>query len=126
MLWLLASLAIFFVVTRVGRRFLSRPALADTEPQDPGGPDPGYEVEIGDELDLHGVPPRDVAELVDAFVDEAARRGLLHVRIVHGKGGGLLRQTVHARLSRHPGVRAFGDEPAGNWGATGVDVRSRA
>lgn len=122
MLWLLATVALLLGLAWLGRRFLAPPAVADPVPEDPGGPDPDYEVEIGDELDLHGVPPRDVAELVDAFVDEAARRGLQHVRIVHGKGIGVLRQIVHARLARHAAVRAFGDASTGGWGATRVDL----
>jgi dsDNA-specific endonuclease/ATPase MutS2 len=122
MLWLVATVALLLGLAWLGRRLLARPPVDDPVAEDPGGPDPDYEVEIGDELDLHGVPPRDVAELVDAFVDEAARRGLAHVRIVHGKGIGALRQIVHARLARHPAVRDFGEAHAGGWGATRVEL----
>lgn len=122
MLWLVATVALLLGLGWLGRRLLAPPAVDEPVAEDPGGPDPDYEVEIGDELDLHGVPPRDVADLVDAFVDEAARRGLRHVRIVHGKGIGVLRKIVQARLARHPAVRDFGDSQAGNWGATRVEL----
>jgi dsDNA-specific endonuclease/ATPase MutS2 len=47
------------------------------------------------------------------------------VRIIHGKGTGALRETVHARLRRLPLVESFrlGDETSGGWGATLVRLR---
>jgi DNA-nicking Smr family endonuclease len=82
-------------------------------------------VEITDELDLHTFAPADVADLVEEYVTEAQRRGFAAVRIVHGKGRGVLRRTVHAVLARHPAVAAFrlADERAGSWGATLVELR---
>ncbi|ACY15256.1 Smr/MutS family protein [Haliangium ochraceum] len=78
------------------------------------------EVELSDELDLHTFAPRDVADLVSHYVDECAERGFERVRIVHGKGKGTLRRTVHAVLERHPRVLryALADGSAGSWGAT--------
>lgn len=75
-------------------------------------------------LDLHGVPPREVGDLVDDYLDACAERGLTQVRIVHGKGIGALRETVHARLRRRDDVRGFGPggEGRGGWGATLVDL----
>jgi dsDNA-specific endonuclease/ATPase MutS2 len=75
---------------------------------------------ITGELDLHTFSPRDVGELVPAYLEECRRRGIFTVRIVHGKGTGTLRETVHALLRRSPLVADFrlGDEHTGGWGAT--------
>lgn len=75
-------------------------------------------------LDLHGFDPRDTGELVPAYLDACRERGILAVRIIHGKGTGRLRQSVHAILARTPGVRAFrpADETGGGWGATLVEL----
>jgi dsDNA-specific endonuclease/ATPase MutS2 len=85
-------------------------------------------VEITDELDLHTFAPADVADLVDEYLREAAQRGFTRVRIVHGKGRGVLRRTVHAVLDRHPRVASYrlGDERSGGWGATVVELSAPA
>jgi dsDNA-specific endonuclease/ATPase MutS2 len=120
MLWLLAAVALLWGVVWLGRRVLDRPPREDPAPADPGGPDPDYDVHVGDELDLHGVPPAELPGLVEAFLEAARARGLLRVKIVHGKGIGVQRQRVRAILARHPHVLRFGDaEPGGSgWGAT--------
>ena len=83
---------------------------------------------ITDELDLHHFQPREVGSLVAEYLDEAQRLGFARVRIVHGKGVGHLRRTVHAALDRHPAVIGYhlADERAGSWGATLVDLRPRS
>ncbi len=86
-------------------------------------PDP-IEIPIDGTLDLHTFQPRDVKELVPDYLRECQERGILDVRIVHGKGRGVLRRTVHAILSRLPEVAAFhlADETGGGWGATLVKL----
>ena len=81
---------------------------------------PPMQVEITDELDLHTFAPRDVADLVGTYIDECLAMGFTRVRIIHGKGTGTLRRTVHAALERHPGVERheLGDQTSGGWGAT--------
>jgi dsDNA-specific endonuclease/ATPase MutS2 len=83
-------------------------------------PDEPFELEITDVLDLHTVPPRDVREAVEAYLDEARVRGFRFVRIIHGRGIGVQRETVRAVLARTPFVQQFSDAPseAGGWGAT--------
>jgi len=78
-------------------------------------------------LDLHPFQPRDVKDLVPDYLDECRARGILRVRIVHGKGIGQLRQSVHALLARHPHVTGFhlAAEHSGGWGATIVDMRPK-
>src|SRR5205814_199859 len=80
---------------------------------------------ITGELDLHTFRPGDLGELIPEYLRECAARGIREVRIVHGKGTGTLRTTVHALLRRSPLVASFrsGDETSGSWGATIVTLR---
>lgn len=80
---------------------------------------------ITGELDLHTFRPADLGELIPAWLEECAARGFREVRIVHGKGTGTLRTTVHTLLRRSPRVRSFrlGDEHTGSWGATLVTLQ---
>jgi dsDNA-specific endonuclease/ATPase MutS2 len=66
-----------------------------------------------------------VKELIPDYLEECRRRGIFHVRIIHGKGTGTLRRTVHAVLGRLPEVRSFtlADENGGGWGATLVTLK---
>jgi dsDNA-specific endonuclease/ATPase MutS2 len=82
-------------------------------------PDP-IEFEITDELDLHTFRASDVGDLVPDYIELALEKGYKRVRIIHGKGIGTLRTTVHKILERDPRVLRFeqagGTE--GGWGAT--------
>ena len=83
------------------------------------------EIEITDSLDLHTFAPRDVKELVADYLDLAAEKGLVEVRIIHGKGTGTLRRIVHGVLEKHPRAESFAlaPESRGGWGATLVKIR---
>jgi DNA-nicking Smr family endonuclease len=81
------------------------------------------ELPIDGELDLHPFPPSQVKDLVRDWLEECRARRILHVRIVHGKGIGTLRTTVHAVLESLPWVRRYrlaGD--GGGWGATVAEL----
>jgi DNA-nicking Smr family endonuclease len=88
------------------------------------GDDSPIELPIDGVLDLHTFQPRDVKDLVPDYLAECRERGILEVRIIHGKGTGALRRTVHSVLSRLPEVASFGLalETAGGWGATIVTL----
>ncbi|MCU0612235.1 MAG: Smr/MutS family protein [Candidatus Eisenbacteria bacterium] len=90
---------------------------------DPIGLEP-VELPISDELDLHAFQPREVKDLVPEYLRLCRERGILRVRIVHGKGTGALRANVHALLARVPWVETFAIAPAdrGHWGATIVTL----
>lgn len=80
-----------------------------------------------DTLDLHAFRPQDVSSVVAEFVDEAARRGVVQIRIIHGKGIGVQRAIVRGILEKHPAVASFGDAiDSSGWGATVVRLRPRA
>lgn len=83
------------------------------------------EVAIDGVLDLHSHSPRTIQPLVLAYLEQCRARGILAVRIIHGKGVGNLRRTVHALLERHPDVAGYrlGGHGEGSWGATLVDLK---
>jgi DNA-nicking Smr family endonuclease len=76
-------------------------------------------------LDLHLFDPRDVRDLVPEYLRACREKGILQVRLVHGKGTGALRRTVEALLGRLPEVAAWrpADETAGGWGAMIVTLQ---
>jgi len=82
-------------------------------------------IPITDVFDLHSVHPKEVQEVVEAYLEEARRLGLKNLRIIHGRGIGVQRQMVRAVLARTPFVASYGDAPpeAGGWGATVVALR---
>ncbi len=82
-------------------------------------PDP-FEIPIDGMLDLHLFHPRDVKDLVPEYLAACRGKGICEVRIVHGKGTGALRRTVHAVLDRLPEVVSYrlAGEDRGSWGAT--------
>lgn len=94
----------------------------DDEPFDPDAAAP---LPMDGVLDLHAFAPRDVPDLVPTWLDACKEHGLWQLRIVHGKGRGILRRTVHAILERRTDVVAFGlaPETRGGWGATWVTLR---
>jgi dsDNA-specific endonuclease/ATPase MutS2 len=87
--------------------------------------DEPVEIPITDVFDLHSIPPRDVKDAVEAYLEEAHARGFRYVRIIHGRGIGVQRETVRKVLARTPFVESFSDAPleAGGWGATVVTLR---
>lgn len=93
------------------------------------GEDPGEPVElpIDGTLDLHAFAPGDLPSLLPEWLRACRERGILEVRIVHGKGTGALRRSVEALLSRSPEVLEHrpAEEPAGGWGATLARLRPR-
>ena len=72
-------------------------------------------IPITGELDLHTFSPREVSAVVTAYLEACLERRIFSVRIIHGKGTGTLRETVHALLRRSPLVAGFrlGDETRG-------------
>ncbi len=82
--------------------------------------DDAFSLPIDGTLDLHAFHPRDIATLVPDYLEACREQGVLEVRIVHGKGRGVLRRGVLAVLARTPGildVRSAG-VGRGDWGAT--------
>lgn len=86
--------------------------------------DAPVELEINGELDLHTFRPSELAPLLKDYIDECRGRGILSLRIIHGKGKGVQRERVHHLLQKCPFVSSFRLAPpeAGGWGATLVEL----
>ena len=77
------------------------------------------EIPIDGTLDLHTFRPKEVPSLVRDYVNLCRERGIYEIRIIHGKGKGILRRTVHGILENHPLVAGYHDAHDGSgWGAT--------
>jgi hypothetical protein len=101
----------------------------DGESLDPNDPFPDVVIiPFQDFLDLHSIPPSQVRDVVEDYIEEANRRGVRLVRIIHGKGIGVQREMVRSILSRSDLVLEFGDAPPefGGWGATVARLKPTA
>lgn len=83
------------------------------------------QVPIDGVLDLHNFSPKDFNQLIPDYLEECSKAGIFQVRLIHGKGIGNLRRTVHTILGRLPQVQEYklADEKAGGWGATLVVLK---
>lgn len=81
-------------------------------------------VPIEDILDLHTFNPKDVPDLLAEYFMACIEADIFSVRIIHGKGSGILKSRVQAVLRKNPRVTSFKDAPlqAGGWGATLVEL----
>ena len=77
------------------------------------------EIPIDGILDLHTFRPNEVPSLVKEYIEVCLSKGIYEIRIIHGKGKGVLRHTVHRILEAHPRVVDFHDaRDSAGWGAT--------
>jgi dsDNA-specific endonuclease/ATPase MutS2 len=97
----------------------------DEDEQDPTQP---FKIEVEDSIDLHSFPPRDVPDVVDAYLGEAVEKGFSEVRLIHGRGIGVQRDRVQKLLARHSLVSGFHDASPdrGGWGATIAYLKPRS
>jgi len=84
------------------------------------------EFPISGELDLHTFRPSELGDLIPDYIGLCLEKGITRVRIIHGKGTGTLRETVHGLLKRDPRVLRFqlAGPTEGGWGATVVWLKS--
>jgi DNA-nicking Smr family endonuclease len=88
-------------------------------------PDEPVQIPIDGVLDLHTFRPEEVKDLVPEYLEECRRRGIYHVRIIHGKGTGTLRRIVQSLLKKDPRVMSYRTAGlgGGSWGATEVVLK---
>ena len=86
----------------------------------------GYNMPIDGTLDLHLFLPKEIKQLIPDYIEACLENNITQLRIVHGKGKGVLRQIVHSILDKHPSVVSFKHESGGgSWGATVVDLAKK-
>ena len=73
------------------------------------------------EIDLRGARLNDAIEQVTRYVDDAIMLGIGSVRIIHGKGTGVLRDEIQKLLRTMPGVASAKDEHI-QFGGSGVTI----
>jgi DNA-nicking Smr family endonuclease len=83
-------------------------------------------IPIEDHLDLHPFQPKEIASVVEEYLEQCKQAGFHEVRLIHGKGKGVQRNIIRALLAKHAGVESFHDAAleAGSWGATVVILKS--
>ena len=73
------------------------------------------------DLDVRGMRGDEALNAVTYFIDDAILVGMPRVRILHGKGNGILRQLIRQYLSTVPNVTTFRDEHV-QFGGAGITV----
>ena len=89
--------------------------------------DEPMEFPIEDSIDLHTFRPGEVKDLVRDYIEAASDKDFEEVRIIHGKGTGVLAEIVRSVLKKHPLVASFrqADAASGGWGATVAVLRKK-
>lgn len=85
--------------------------------------DQPVEIPIEDSIDLHSFAPRDILSVVDEYLHAALTAGFSDVRLIHGRGKGVQRASIHRMLHGHALVEHFTDAPESHLGATVVRLR---
>ena len=82
---------------------------------------------IEDILDLHTFKPREIPDLLVDYFAACVEADIYSVRIIHGKGQGMLKKRVQGLLKKNQMVESFKDAPqeAGGWGATLVELKRK-
>ena len=82
---------------------------------------------IEDVLDLHTFTPKEVPDLLFDYFSACIEENIFFVRIIHGKGKGILKKRVRELLQQNPMVESFRNAPsdAGGWGATLVELKRK-
>ena len=81
----------------------------------------GARGQVGDEFWVHGMRAQQAVGAVDDYIEKAVLAGHHRVRIIHGKGRGVLRSAIQHALNSHPLVNHFSDSEPGD-GGEGVTV----
>jgi DNA-nicking Smr family endonuclease len=87
-------------------------------------PDP-IEVPIDGVLDLHLFNPKELGDLIPDYIEACLEKEIYSIRIIHGKGKGVLRRSVHSLLDRNTNVESYSlASDRSGWGATVVELKN--
>ncbi len=82
------------------------------------------ELPIDGILDLHLFSPKEVKDLVPDYIEACIEKEIYSIRIIHGKGKGVLRRLVHSILDKHQEVLSYRlADDSSSWGATLVELK---
>jgi DNA mismatch repair protein MutS2 len=73
------------------------------------------------DLDVRGMRGDEALNAVQYFIDDAILMGMPRIRILHGKGNGILRQLIREYLATEPNVTHYADEHV-QFGGAGITV----
>ncbi len=83
------------------------------------------ELPIDGILDLHFFQPKEVKDLVPDYIEACLEKEIYSLRIIHGKGKGVLRRMVHSILEKNEHVLSFRlADDSSSWGATLVELKN--
>ena len=74
-----------------------------------------------DEVHLRHLTVDEALIKLDDFIHKAYLSGLMQIKVVHGKGAGIVRQAAQRELARHPLVKSYRLGQSGEGGA-GVTI----
>jgi DNA mismatch repair protein MutS2 len=72
-------------------------------------------------LDVRGKRGEEVFVILDQYMNDALLLGSNEIKILHGKGDGILRNLIREQLKRYSQIKSFVDEHADRGGA-GVTI----
>jgi dsDNA-specific endonuclease/ATPase MutS2 len=90
--------------------------------------DEPVEIPITDTLDLHPFRPAEIRDVAREYLIEARGKGFTQVRLIHGRGVGVQRESIRSLLQSLDFVLDFHDADAsgGGWGSTVVLLASNS
>ncbi len=83
------------------------------------------ELPIDGILDLHLFSPKELGGLIPDYIEACLEKEIYSIRIIHGKGKGVLRRTVHSLLDKNEFVVSYRlADDRSSWGATLVELKN--
>jgi DNA mismatch repair protein MutS2 len=73
------------------------------------------------EVDVRGQRAEEALQIIQAFIDDAIMLDFSELRILHGKGNGILKEMIRNYLKTEPVVKSFRDEHV-QFGGAGITV----
>ena len=84
------------------------------------------ELPIDGILDLHLFNPKEVKDLISDYIEACLDKNIYSIRIIHGKGKGVLRRMVHSILDNHERASSYRlADDSSSWGATLVELNKQ-